>query len=190
MATLRHGSPTPPTLETLPQEVRLLIWKAVGEEEDLGSLLVTSRTIRHDILRWVPGALLSCGCPRRRACRCGKGFDVDRLTFIVGWLCSERRWLKFDVRKTQQAPSSVWCIAGLDSPLAQPLRYYRPREIIVEFQSPMGEGRGPEATLAAIMILRLSKLSDVLELLGWFPPQRDRLLQIRFRRSVATTRQG
>lgn len=166
-----------PTLETLPPAVRSQIWDAVGEEEDLGSLLMTSRTTRDDILSGIPGAPLSCGCPRTRPCRCGRGFEIDRLTIIVDSVCSERRWLKFSVRRTRHATPSVWCVADLDSPLARALRYCRPRETVVEFQSPKKQSGVLYG--AAYMVLR-AKLFDVCEILGWFRPQRDRLLQIRF----------
>ncbi|KAI0835774.1 hypothetical protein F5Y06DRAFT_299250 [Hypoxylon sp. FL0890] len=177
-AVWHHGlgkmRPCGPSLETLPPELSSLIWNAVGEEEDFSSLLTTSWTIRHEILRWMPGALLSCRCPFMRPCRCGKGFEIDRLTIIVDQVCSGRRWLKFYIHLGPQATPSVWCIADLDSPLARALRYCRPRETIVEFQAPERGHLAP-----AYMVLR-AKLFDVCEILGWFQPQRNRLLQIRF----------
>ncbi|KAI1147365.1 hypothetical protein F4825DRAFT_437642 [Nemania diffusa] len=164
------------TLESLPAELRCLIWSAVGEHESFDNLMMTSRQIRHDILRATPGALLSCKCPYNRPCSCGKGFEVDRLVIIVEGHCSERCWLKFHIYQRRKSSPYVWCVADLDTPLARVLRYYRPRETTVEFRSPI---RAPATSYAEYMILR-AKLFDVCEILGWFQQQRERRSRIYF----------
>ncbi|KAI1461274.1 hypothetical protein F4805DRAFT_413427 [Annulohypoxylon moriforme] len=177
------------TLEGLPTELRSLIWSAVGEKENFDSLMMVSQSIRHEILCEIPGALLSCECPYNRPCRCGKGFEIDRLTIIVDCNCSERYWLKFYVYRRQRSIPSVWCIADLDTSLAQVLRYYRPRETVIEFQAPKGIMGGepdekydpyePYEQYGPYMVFR-AKLFDVCEILGWFQPQRERHLKIYF----------
>ncbi|KAI1124104.1 hypothetical protein F5Y10DRAFT_285423 [Nemania abortiva] len=165
------------TLEGLPPELRSLIWSAVGEQESFDSLMMASQLIRHDILRGIPGALLSCECPYNHPCRCGKGFEIDRLVIIVDGLCSERYWLKFYIYRKQKSTPSVWCIADLDAPLAQVLRYYRPRETILEFRSP---NRKPNNESGQYYMVLRAKLFDICEILGWFQPQRERRSRIHF----------
>ncbi|KAI0096444.1 hypothetical protein GGR51DRAFT_568339 [Nemania sp. FL0031] len=163
-------------LERLPPELRFLIWSAMGEQESFDSLMMTSQSIRNDILHHIPGALLSCECPYSLPCRCGKGFEIDRLVIIVDSRCSERYWLKFHVYRGRTSTPCVWSVADLDAPLAQALRYYRPRKTIVEFRSP---NREPARVGAPYMVLR-AKLFDVCEVLGWFQQQRERCSEIYF----------
>jgi hypothetical protein len=171
-----------PALERLPAELRYLIWNAVGEQEDYDSLMAVSPLIRDDILRVIPGALLSCDCPLNRPCGCGKGFEVERLATVVDCHCSRKYWLKFYIYPRKKSTPFVWCIADLDAPLAQVLRYYQPRETIVEFQSV----EGPAGDEGAQYVVLRAKLFDLCEILGWFRPQRERQLRINFAESIST----
>jgi hypothetical protein len=162
------------SLETLPPEVRSWIWDAVGQQEDFSCLVRTSRKIRHEILSRIPGAFLSCACLSTRPCRCGQEIEIDQLAVIVEPDCSERRWLKFSVGAGGRT-ACVWCVADLDSPLARTLCYYRPREIVIDFRV-----RRRGNWFASFLPLR-AKLFDVCKVLGWFQPQQNRSLLIRFR---------
>ncbi|KAI0456816.1 hypothetical protein F5B21DRAFT_466802 [Xylaria acuta] len=138
--------------------------------------MMASPLIRDEILGGIPGALLSCNCPHNRPCCCGRGFEVERLAIIVDCHCSEKYWLKFYYYPRRKSTPFVWCIADLDAPLAQILRYYRPPEMIIEFQLVKGSAYDNGARY---MVLR-AKLFDVCEILGWFQPQRERRSRINF----------
>lgn len=163
-------------LERLPAELRFSIWNIVGEQEHFVSLMKTSSLIRDDILCGTPGALLSCNCPYNRPCRCGRGFEIERLALIVDCQCSDQYWLKFYVYPQKKSTPFVWSIADLDAPFAQVLRYYRPRETTIEFRLVKEITRFNNTSY---IVLR-AKLFDVCEILAWFQPQRERHLRIHF----------
>ncbi|KAL7929049.1 hypothetical protein V8C35DRAFT_331932, partial [Trichoderma chlorosporum] len=143
-------------IQQLPPELRCMIWSKIGQTEGYRQLLRTNHLIRSDVLSLIPGIGLSCQCSPYEPCSCGKAIAVKRLTIVVEPDCSTESWLKFSVSVLHgHCQGSSWKVGSLDDMIAQPLRYFRPKEIFIDFQAPK---KGYYQ--ASFLILR-AKLFDV-----------------------------
>ncbi|KAL7928941.1 hypothetical protein V8C35DRAFT_325567 [Trichoderma chlorosporum] len=106
-----------------------------------------------------------------------------RLSIIVEPDCSVESWLKFSVSLVRGS-GPTWKVGNLDDVLAQPLRYLRPREIFIDFQSPK---KGHYKM--CFLILR-AKLFDVCAALDLVQPQKERSLYLHFGDPWANTLDG
>jgi hypothetical protein len=111
-------------------------------------------------------------------------FPIDELIITAAPDCGERRWLQLTTRlPTTRAAKTTWSVADLDSRFVRVLRYYQPKNIVIEFKSPAIDYTSHTTVnsdcLRAILILR-AKIFDICEMLGWFKAQQKQSRQIRF----------
>ncbi|KAL7905847.1 hypothetical protein GGI35DRAFT_488111 [Trichoderma velutinum] len=160
-------------IQQLSPELRYMIWSEVSQTDSYTQLLRTSHLIRADILALIPRAGFSCQCSPYVPCTCGKSIDVKRLTITVEPECSPQSWLKFSV-SMHRGQEISWRVESLDGILAQPLRYFHPKEIFIDFQAPK---KGDYHI--SLLILR-AKVFDVCSVLDLVQAQRERSLHLHF----------
>lgn len=157
------GEKTSP-LQTIPLEVRWMIWDEVGEVEDFCSLIQTCKWIGAEILERIP--VPGCKCKSRLHNHCPRPIiKLDHLAIIVDPYCSPgRSWLKFEATPPGSAnrrrPPVVWTIRDLDSALTPDLACIQSRRITIEFRAPK---RG--YYFVFFLVLR-AKLFDVCQIIN------------------------
>ena len=153
------------TLSELPPELRLLIWEAVGEIEDLSTLLRLARRTRAEVISVLPAGFVFCGS--------GKFTELDQLVIVVNGRCSERYWLELEATRARKR--YAWSTRDLDSALLQGLKLCQPREMVVEFRAPKGGYH-----LASLLTMR-AKPCDVHKVLDSMKAAAPKSVEIRFR---------
>ncbi|KAK3988508.1 hypothetical protein QBC44DRAFT_382257 [Cladorrhinum sp. PSN332] len=93
-------------------------------------------------------------------------YQLDRLVIVIDQFISPERWLEF--RASREGFDFNWTIRNMDSVPAQNLRYYEPRETIVEFNAPVNVD---ETDSFAILSVLRAKQFDVFNILNNMRPR-------------------
>ncbi|KAK4225388.1 hypothetical protein QBC38DRAFT_530985 [Podospora fimiseda] len=129
---------------------------------DSESFCTACQTPNH-ICNHIPGGILRCEHISPESCE--HRYNLDQLIIVVDCLMIENKWLSFKAFKNGR--NFGWSIPHMDSPVANNLRYYQPRKIVVAFEGPSNTG----SESAALLLALRAKEFDVFNILNNIRPK-------------------